>query len=136
MTGDRRSARNAGVTSARRERFAVPTATARLVNAARAGGGRVIAVGTTVVRALETVALPFGHVEADAGWTRHVVTPQCGVRVVDGLLTGWHEPATSHLLMLEAVGGRALVEDSYAAALEHRLRWHEFGDVHLILRRA
>jgi len=118
------------------ERFAVPTATARLVNAARAGGGRVIAVGTTVVRALETVALPFGHVEADAGWTRHVVTPQCGVRVVDGLLTGWHEPATSHLLMLEAVGGRALVEDSYAAALEHRLRWHEFGDVHLILRRA
>jgi S-adenosylmethionine:tRNA ribosyltransferase-isomerase len=115
------------------ERFAVPSTTARLINAARAGGGRVIAVGTSVVRALETVALPFGHVEADAGWTRHVVTPRCGVRVVDGLLTGWHDPDASHLLLLEAVGGRALIEDSYRAALEHGYRWHEFGDVHLIL---
>jgi S-adenosylmethionine:tRNA ribosyltransferase-isomerase len=115
------------------ERFAVPTATARLVNAARAGGGRVIAVGTTVVRALESVALPFGHVEADAGWTRHVVTPGGGVRVVDGLLTGWHDPDASHLLMLEALAGRALVEASYEAALDAGYRWHEFGDVHLIL---
>jgi S-adenosylmethionine:tRNA ribosyltransferase-isomerase len=114
------------------ERFEVPPTTARLVNAARAGGGRIIAVGTTVVRALETVALPFGHVEADAGWTRHVVTPQRGVRVVDGLLTGWHDPDASHLLMLEAVGGRELVERSYAAALDGGYRWHEFGDVHLI----
>jgi S-adenosylmethionine:tRNA ribosyltransferase-isomerase len=115
------------------ERFVVPATTARLVNAARAGGGRVIAVGTTVVRALETVALPFGHVEADAGWTRRVVTPRCGVRVVDGLLTGWHDPAASHLSLLEAVGGRALIDDSYRAALDHGYRWHEFGDVHLIL---
>jgi len=106
------------------ERFGVPPTTARLVNAARAGGGRVIAVGTTVVRALETVALPFGHVEADHGWTRHVVTPECGVRVVDGLLTGWHDPDASHLLMLEAVGGRDLVERSYAEALDTRYRWH------------
>jgi S-adenosylmethionine:tRNA ribosyltransferase-isomerase len=116
------------------ERFSVPATTARLINAARAGGGRVIAVGTTVVRALETVALPFGHVEADAGWTRHVVTPACGVRVVDGLLTGWHEPDASHLQLLEAIAGRALVERSYAAALDGGYRWHEFGDVHLILR--
>jgi S-adenosylmethionine:tRNA ribosyltransferase-isomerase len=114
------------------ERFAVAPTTARLVNAARAGGGRIIAVGTTVVRALETVALPFGHVEADAGWTHHVVTPETGVRVVDGLLTGWHDPDASHLLMLEAIGGRALVERSYAAALDAGYRWHEFGDVHLI----
>jgi S-adenosylmethionine:tRNA ribosyltransferase-isomerase len=115
------------------ERFAVPKTTARLINAARAGGGRVIAVGTTVVRALESVALPFGHVEADAGWTRHVVTPDGGVRVVDGLLTGWHDPDASHLLMLEAIAGRALVEASYDAALRAGYRWHEFGDVHLIL---
>jgi S-adenosylmethionine:tRNA ribosyltransferase-isomerase len=115
------------------ERFQVPPTTARLVNAARAGGGRVIAVGTTVVRALETVALPFGHVEADQGWSRHVVTPERGVRVVDGLLTGWHDPDASHLLMLEAIAGRALIEDSYAAALDAGYRWHEFGDVHLIL---
>ena len=115
------------------ERFDVPATTARLVNAARAGGGRVIAVGTSVVRALETVALPFGHVEPDSGWTRHVVTPDCGVRVVDGLLTGWHDPDASHLKLLEAVGGRALIDESYRAALEHGYRWHEFGDVHLIL---
>lgn len=117
------------------ERFDVPATTARLINAARAGGGRVIAVGTTVVRALETVALPFGHVEADAGWTRHVVTPARGARVVDGLLTGWHDAGASHLLLLEAVGGRALVEDSYRAAAEHGYSRHEFGDVHLILPR-
>ncbi len=115
------------------ERFSVPPTTARLVNAARANGSRVIAVGTTVVRALETVALPFGHVEADEGWTRHVVTPHTGVRVVDGLLTGWHDPDASHLLMLEAIAGRDTIERSYAAALDAGYRWHEFGDVHLIL---
>jgi len=116
------------------ERFAVPAATARLVNAVRAGGGRVVAVGTTVVRALESAAAnPDGTLVPSAGWTRHVVSPQTGVRAVDGLLTGWHEPQATHLLMLEAVGGRALVEDSYAAALRDGYRWHEFGDVHLIL---
>jgi S-adenosylmethionine:tRNA ribosyltransferase-isomerase len=115
------------------ERFRVPAWTAERIALAQRLGGRVIAVGTTVVRALETVALPFGHVEVDAGWTRHVVTPECGVRVVDGLLTGWHEPDASHLLLLEAIAGRALIEESYAAALDGGYRWHEFGDVHLIL---
>jgi S-adenosylmethionine:tRNA ribosyltransferase-isomerase len=119
-----------------RERFDVSAQTAAAVNATRLRGGRVVAVGTTVVRALESVALPFGHVEADAGWTRHVVTPASGVRVVDGLLTGWHDPDASHLLMLEAIAGRGLVEDSYEAALEAGYRWHEFGDVHLILPQA
>ncbi len=116
------------------ERFAVPAATARLVAAARAGSGRVVAVGTTVVRALESAAGPDGRVAAKAGWTGLVVTPERGVRAVDGLLTGWHDPDATHLLLLEAVGGRALVERSYAVALEHGYRWHEFGDVHLILR--
>ncbi len=115
------------------ERYDVPAATARLVNAARAGGGRVVAVGTTVVRALETVARPDGVVEPGAGWTHHVVTPEHGVRAVDGLLTGWHEPDASHLLMLEAVGGRELVAASYDAAARGGYRWHEFGDVHLVL---
>ncbi len=115
------------------ERFSVPRATARAINAARAAGGRVVAVGTTVVRALETVARHDGTVARGSGWTRHVVTPEVGVRAVDGLLTGWHEPEATHLLMLEAVGGRTLVEDSYRAALEHGYLWHEFGDVHLLL---
>lgn len=115
------------------ERYAVPAATARLVNAARAGGGRVVAVGTTVVRALETVALADGTIAPGGGWTHHVVTPARGVRAVDGLLTGWHEPDASHLLMLDAVGGAQLVADSYDAALRAGYRWHEFGDVHLVL---
>ena len=84
------------------ERYRVPVSTARLVNATHAAGGRVVAIGTTVVRALETVADDAGVVHPGAGWTELVVTPERGVKVVDGLLTGWHEPEASHLLMLEA----------------------------------
>ncbi|MEA2318776.1 MAG: S-adenosylmethionine:tRNA ribosyltransferase-isomerase [Solirubrobacteraceae bacterium] len=116
------------------ERYRVPAATATRVNAHRAAGGRVIAVGTTVVRALETVSAPDGRVEAGAGWTGLMITPERGVRAIDGLITGWHEPDASHLLMLEAVGGRDLIERSYDAALTAGYRWHEFGDSHLILR--
>jgi S-adenosylmethionine:tRNA ribosyltransferase-isomerase len=115
------------------ERFAVPAATARQVNLARAGGGRVIAVGTTVVRALESAALPDGTVRAAEGLTTHVVTPEGGVRAVDGLLTGFHEPRSSHLMMLSAVAGEELLARSYAAALRKRYLWHEFGDLHLIV---
>ena len=116
------------------ERYRVPAATARLVNAVRDWGGRVIAIGTTVVRALETAAAPDGRVDAREGWSSHVVTPEVGVRAVDGLLTGWHEPESSHLQMLEAVAGTELLERSYCAARAHGYLWHEFGDVHLILR--
>ncbi|MFJ9898116.1 S-adenosylmethionine:tRNA ribosyltransferase-isomerase [Streptomyces sp. NPDC091280] len=115
------------------ERFAVPEASARAINAVRAGDGRVIAVGTTAVRAVESAAGPDGVVRARAGWTDLVVTPERGVRVVDGLLTGLHEPEASHLLMLEAVAGRAAVDRGYEEALRGRYLWHEFGDVHLIL---
>jgi S-adenosylmethionine:tRNA ribosyltransferase-isomerase len=115
------------------ERYRVPESTARLVEATRRWGGRVIAVGTTVVRALETVARPDGTIAADEGWTALIVTPERGVRAVDGLMTGWHEPDASHLDMLHAVAGRRLVERSYAAALQTGYLWHEFGDLHLIL---
>ncbi|MFF5299302.1 S-adenosylmethionine:tRNA ribosyltransferase-isomerase [Streptomyces sp. NPDC013161] len=115
------------------ERFAVSETSARLINAARAGDGRVIAVGTTAVRAVESAAGADGVVRARAGWTDLVVTPERGVRVVDGLLTGLHEPEASHLLMLEAVAGRAAVGRSYEEALRGLYLWHEFGDVHLIL---
>jgi S-adenosylmethionine:tRNA ribosyltransferase-isomerase len=115
------------------ERFTVAAPTAERVNATRRAGGRVIAVGTTVVRALESAVGPNGLVRPTSGWTDLVVTPERGVAVVDGLLTGWHEPEASHLLMLEAVGGRELLERSYAASLGLGYRWHEFGDVHLIL---
>lgn len=115
------------------ERFTVPGASARLINAGRAGEGRVIAVGTTAVRAVESAAGPDGVVRAADGWTDLVVTPERGVRVVDGLLTGLHEPRASHLLMLEAVAGRAAVGRAYEEALRGRYLWHEFGDVHLVL---
>ncbi|MEU0786414.1 S-adenosylmethionine:tRNA ribosyltransferase-isomerase [Streptomyces sp. NPDC006173] len=115
------------------EPYAVPEASARLINAARAGGGRIVAVGTTAVRAVESATGPDGLVRAARGWTDLVVTPERGVRVVDGLLTGLHEPEASHLLMLEAVAGRAAVDRSYEAALAGLYLWHEFGDVHLIL---
>ncbi len=85
------------------------------------------------MRALETAAQPDGGIEAAAGWTSVVITPERGLDVVDGLLTGWHEPRASHLLMLEAVAGEALLARSYAAALEHGYLWHEFGDSHLVL---
>jgi S-adenosylmethionine:tRNA ribosyltransferase-isomerase len=93
----------------------------------------VIAVGTTVVRALETAAAPDGSVSAGEGWTNLVVTPERGLFAVDGLLTGWHEPESSHIQLLEAVAGAELVERSYRAAREHGYLWHEFGDLHLIL---
>ncbi|MFJ5101828.1 S-adenosylmethionine:tRNA ribosyltransferase-isomerase [Streptomyces sp. NPDC088554] len=115
------------------ERFAVPEPTARLVNAARAGGGLVVAVGTTAVRALESAAEPGGRVRAASGWTDLVVSPGRGVRAVDGLLTGLHEPGASHLLMLEAIAGRAALARGYGEALRRRYLWHEFGDVHLLL---
>ncbi|RVU14519.1 S-adenosylmethionine:tRNA ribosyltransferase-isomerase [Streptomyces antnestii] len=115
------------------ERFEVPEASARLINAARAGGGKVVAVGTTAVRAVESAAGPDGVVRAAAGWTDLVVTPERGVRVVDGLLTGLHEPEASHLLMLEAIAGREAISRTYTEALGHLYLWHEFGDVHLIL---
>ena len=115
------------------EPFRVPAATAQRVNATRANGGRVVAVGTTVVRALETVGDAQGVAHPGEGWTELVITAERGVRVVDGLLTGWHEPAASHLLMLEAVAGRQMLDDAYRAALAGRYLWHEFGDLHLIL---
>lgn len=130
---------HAGVSSLERgeapfpERFCVPAATAGLINAARGWGGRVVAVGTTVVRALETAADPDGTVRAAAGWTELVVTPERGLHAVDGLLTGWHEPESSHLLMLEAAAGPELLRRSYAAAAELGFTGHEFGDAHLIL---
>jgi S-adenosylmethionine:tRNA ribosyltransferase-isomerase len=121
------------------ESYDVPAATARLVNVTRRSGGRVIAAGTTVVRALESAALATGcdgcdsSVAAAAGWTSHVVTRQSGVAVVDGLLTGLHEPRSTHLWMLAAFAGDALLSRCYQTAAAHGYRWHEFGDVHLLL---
>jgi S-adenosylmethionine:tRNA ribosyltransferase-isomerase len=115
------------------ERFRVPPETVRLVNAVHDWGGRVIAVGTTVVRALETVAAADGTVTAGSGLTRLVVTRERGLHAIDGLITGWHEPESSHLSLLEAAAGPELLRRSYGAARASGYRFHEFGDSHLIL---
>lgn len=117
------------------EYYRVPTMTACTINSAHENGGRVIAVGTTVVRTLETVADEHGLVHAREGWTETIITPQRGVRVVDGLLSGLHEPKATHLAMLEALAPRNHLVKAYTEALDHGYLWHEFGDLHLILNK-
>ncbi|MCU1454663.1 MAG: S-adenosylmethionine:tRNA ribosyltransferase-isomerase [Acidimicrobiales bacterium] len=115
------------------ERFDVPESTAHRVADAHRDGHRVIAVGTTVVRALESAVDPDGRPVPAAGWTERVVSPAEPPVVVDGLITGWHEPRSSHLRLLEAVAGRPALELAYDRAVAAGYRWHEFGDLHLIL---
>lgn len=117
----------------RPERFEVPASTAAHVEQTRRTGGRVVAVGTTVTRALESATDRRGHVRPAHGWTDLVLGPDRPAVVVGGLVTGWHEPGASHLRLLEAVAGRELVERAYAAALAGEYLWHEFGDSALLL---
>jgi S-adenosylmethionine:tRNA ribosyltransferase-isomerase len=115
------------------ERFEVPAATARLVNASRQAGGRVIAVGTTVTRALESAAGPDGRLSPARGWTELVIGPDHPARAVTGLITGLHNPDASHLLLVESVAGPRLAQQAYDAAVRARYLWHEFGDSCLLL---
>ena len=115
------------------EFYRVPAPTAALVNAARRSGQRVVAVGTTVVRALETVTGPDGATHPGEGWTDEIITPERGVGSVSAMLTGLHEPRSTHLWMLEALADRCHLGFAYQEALDKRYLWHEFGDLHLIL---
>ena len=110
------------------EWFEVSETTAHLVNSSRARGGRVIAVGTTATRAIESAARLDGVVTAASGWTDLVISPERPVRVVDGLITGWHNPDASHLLLVESVAGAELTQHAYDAAVAEHYLWHEFGD--------
>ncbi len=116
-----------------KEHYRVPAETAEAVTRAAREGRRVIAVGTTVVRALESVADVQGNVHAGEGWTCLVITPHRTLRAVNGLLTGFHEPEASHLAILEALAGKPHIEAAYQEALRQGYLWHEFGDVHLLL---
>ena len=115
------------------EFYRVPVETARQINTARAAGQRIIAVGTTVVRALETVTDHNGVTHAGEGWTSLVIRPERGIRSVNGMLTGLHEPKASHLAMLQALAGLEHLQLTYAQALKQQYLWHEFGDLHLLL---
>jgi S-adenosylmethionine:tRNA ribosyltransferase-isomerase len=117
------------------ERVEVPAATAQLVNLTRANRRRVIAVGTTATRALESAAGPTGSVVATNRWTDLVIGPAHAPRVVDGIVTGWHDAGASHLLLLEAVAGPEVVQAAYDAATSTGYLWHEFGDSALLLPR-
>jgi S-adenosylmethionine:tRNA ribosyltransferase-isomerase len=117
------------------EQYAVSDATAAAINATRVRGGHVIAAGTTVVRALATTTDPRGEVHPGSGWTEAFVTADSPVPSVDGLLTGWHEPESTHLQMLRAFASHDALDAAYRAALELGYLWHEFGDSHLILPR-
>jgi S-adenosylmethionine:tRNA ribosyltransferase-isomerase len=133
------------------EWYSVPAETADRVNAARRSGHRVIAVGTTVVRALETVTDEYGIAGAGRGWTDLVITPERPLRAINALITGLHEPHATHLSILgravdAAAGHRpetpaasaagyaaSHLERAYREAREGRYLWHEFGDSHLII---
>jgi S-adenosylmethionine:tRNA ribosyltransferase-isomerase len=122
------------------EYFRVPPETADRVNAARREGHRVVAVGTTVVRALETVTDPRGRTSAGDGWTSLVITPDRPLHAVNAMVTGLHEPRATHLAMVQqvmaAAGGAAAsahLARAYREAQAAGYLWHEFGDSHLIV---
>lgn len=115
------------------EWFEVSAAAARWVTTTREQGGRVVAVGTTVTRALESAVGADGLVHETRGWTERVVSREDPARAVDGLVTGWHDPDASHLLLVEAVAGADLTQRAYDAAVEGGYLWHEFGDAALLL---
>src|SRR5689334_3925137 len=116
-----------------KEFYRVTPGTARLVNEARAAGHRIVAVGTTAIRALESVTNGDGKTHAGEGWTCLVVTPQRRLQAVNALITGMHEPAATHLAMLEALAGLSHIKLAYEEALRKGYLWHEFGDLHLII---
>jgi S-adenosylmethionine:tRNA ribosyltransferase-isomerase len=116
-----------------KEFYRVTPETAQMVNEARSSGKRIVAVGTTAIRALESVTNGDGKTHAGEGWTCLVITPQRGLRAVNALLTGMHEPEATHLAMLEALAGMSHIKVAYEEALCKGYLWHEFGDLHLIL---
>lgn len=115
------------------EQFKVSEETVVRARHARARGGRIVAVGTTVVRALESAATGPDRIEAASGWTERIVSPVSPLRIVDAMITGLHEPRSTHLAMLETLAGAEHVDAAYRAAIDGRYLWHEFGDSHLIL---
>jgi S-adenosylmethionine:tRNA ribosyltransferase-isomerase len=114
------------------ERYEIPAETVAAIARARAQGGRVIAVGTTVVRALEGAVATHGSLRPGQGVTDLLIGPNFRPSVIDGLLTGMHEPASSHFRMLQAFAPRALLDASWAEATRLGYRGHELGDTCLI----
>ncbi|MDR7074922.1 S-adenosylmethionine:tRNA ribosyltransferase-isomerase [Fictibacillus barbaricus] len=115
------------------ENYIVPEETVHVINKTKQEGGRVIAVGTTVVRALETAALEKGELHAAEGWTNLYIQEKTNLQVCDGLITGMHEPEASHLQLLSAFIQSEKLYSAYREAIDQHYLWHEFGDMNLIL---
>jgi S-adenosylmethionine:tRNA ribosyltransferase-isomerase len=116
------------------ERYALPAETARLVAETRASGGRVVAVGTTAVRVLETCARPDGALEPGSGETRLFLVPGAELRVVDALLTNFHLPRSTLLMLVSAFAGRERVLRLYREAIDAGYRFYSYGDAMLLMR--
>jgi len=114
------------------ERYWIPPATAEAIQETRRQGGRIVAVGTTVVRTLETAAETDGAVQAGEGITELTILPGFRFRAVDALITNFHLPRSSLLLLVTAFGGLDLVRRAYARAVEKRYRFYSYGDAMLI----
>ena len=115
------------------ERYSIPEGTALGIERARAGGARVVAVGTTTVRALESAAEETGEVRAGPGATKLFIYPGFRFRVVEILLSNFHLPKSSLYLLLSAFGGVDLMKRAYREAIENRYRFYSYGDVMLII---
>ncbi|MFD1738200.1 S-adenosylmethionine:tRNA ribosyltransferase-isomerase [Bacillus salitolerans] len=115
------------------EAFHIPLHTAKVINQAKKDRRRIIAVGTTVVRAIETVADDNGHVRSGEGTTRLYIKAGMKLKAIDGLITGLHEPEASHLDLLTSLIEKKKLIHAYEAALKQGYLWHEFGDMNLIL---
>lgn len=115
------------------EEYFISEAAAATINQTHQRGGRAIAVGTTVVRALESVADERGWVHPQHGYTRLHITANHKLKCVDGLLTGMHEPEASHLDLLTAFLPAETIREAYEEAVQQRYLWHEFGDLNLII---
>jgi S-adenosylmethionine:tRNA ribosyltransferase-isomerase len=115
------------------EEYAIDPETAEMINGAKQEARRVIAVGTTVVRALETVAGIHGEIRTGRGKTDLLITPGFQFRVIDGLITNFHLPKSSLLFLVSAFAGMKLITHAYHRAIEKAYRFYSYGDAMLIL---
>jgi len=115
------------------EYFEISEESVQRINERIDGGGRIIAVGTTVVRVLESVVKTDGHVKSDKGWTDKFIFPPYDFKIVDGLLTNFHMPASTLLMLVCAFGGRDLVFKAYRKAIREKYRFFSYGDAMFIL---
>jgi len=114
------------------EYFSIPEETAKAVNSAKSGGRRIVAVGTTVVRTLESAVSPSGFLENKSGKTDLLITPGFKFRVVEGLVTNFHLPRSSLLFLVSAFAGNSLIKKAYKYAVDNEYRFYSYGDAMLI----